>query len=396
MERRETRGIAWLLALFVLELAVVFSVFSQIDALEQFARPAMYAAWLLVLLMGIVKNRGRIPLRGFTLRFFLAYLLFLGLCVVTGLVDSRHLSANYMRVLLVPLLVTFAGDLYADEDRALWNRIGKLYLVCSVIFAVWVQRTYFPSYASWLKANNYLFAEKNSAAQIWVSAIMISVFLMDHRGAFEKWMIYLACAYLLIMTGISQCRTAILGVAVSLTAFSVSRAQKKGRWILLIALVVLAVWMIPAARQFINQALFLDKYDSADLNTFSSGRIARYQMAFQKIQSSPFIGVGKYYVDCSYILILAESGILGFLFIEWIWLKKIVLCLRYRGDARSRSFLFLMTVFYLVESVLEGYPPFGPGVSSFMFWFLSAMVINGPRRSDSQGSAAGIVGGTGM
>lgn len=376
MKQRETRGITWPTARLTLELAVVFSVFSQMDAIEQFTRPAMYAAWILVLIMGAAKHQGKLLLKGFMLRFLLAYFLFVGLSLVSGFADRKHLSASYIRVLIVPLLVTLAGDMYADEDPDFWNRIGKLYLICSVIFALWAQKTYFPSYTFWLQSKVYLFSHKNSAAQIWVSAVLVSVLLIEYRSKYEKFLIYLACAYLLFVIGISQCRTAILGIGVSVLAFSITRAQKKGRWILVLAFAVIAAWRIPAFHRFIEQALFLNKYEGADLNTFSSGRLTLYQIAFRKFLSSPIIGVGKHYVDCSYLMILAESGVLGFLLVEWIWVKKIVMCFRYHGEHRRSAFLFMMTVFYLVESLLEGYPPFGPGVSSFMFWLTSSVFLN--------------------
>ena len=320
-------------------------------------------------------------LREFSLSFLTAYILFLGLCVVSSFLDKKHMSANYIRVLVIPLMVTFASDLYANEDRALWNRIGRIYLFCSVIFAVWVQKTYFPSYAFWLNARVYLFAQKNSAAQIWVSAALFSVFLLDYRNTFEKIVVYLACAYLLLMTGVSQCRTAILGLFVSFVSYSVFLARKKRKWLLIMAFAMIAAWLIPVSHRFIEQALFLNKYEGADLNAFSAGRIAYYQTAFRVIQSSPIFGIGKYYVDCSYLLILAESGILGFILIEWVWIKKVAQCFQYRGDQKRRAFLFMITVFYLVESVLEGYPPFGPGVSSFMFWLISGVLINQNRQS---------------
>ena len=81
-------------------------------------------------------------------------------------------------------------------------------------------------------------------------------------------------------------------------------------------------------------------------------------------------------MDCSYILILAESGLLGLIIVEWVWFKKITMCFGYSGEPKAKTFLFMMTVFYIIESILEGYPPFGPGVSSFMFWFLSSQLIN--------------------
>ena len=380
--QRETRGITWLTARFSLELAVVFSVFSQLEVVEQFARPAMYAMWIIALIMGVAKHQGKLLLKDFLLRFLFAYILFAGLCVVSGFLDRNHLSSNYLRILLVPFLVTLTGDLYSDEENDYWNRIGKIYLICSVIFAIWVQKTYFPTYAFWLKSKVYLFAQKNSAAQIWVSAVLVTAFLIEYRSKFEKILIYLACVYLLFVTGISQCRTAILGIGVSILAFSITRAQKKGRWILVLAFALIAAWRIPAFHRFVEQALFLNKYEGADLNTFSSGRLSLYQMAFRKFLSSPIIGVGKYYVDCSYLMILVESGILGFLLVEWIWVNKIILCFRYNGEHRRSAFLFMMTVFYFVESLLEGNPPFGPGVSSFMYWLVSSVLINQSPRTD--------------
>ena len=376
MIERDNKTNTWSLTWIVLQLAVVFSVFSQIESIERFARPGMYIMWIAVLALGCYKNHGKLHMDAFSQRFLIAYALFCLYCLFIGLIDSRHFSAHYIRVLIVPLLVTIAGSMYIDGDNKLVNRLGRVYLICSVLFGLWVQRTYFPSYTSWLSARIYLFQQKNSAGQIWVAAIFVSILLLDYKNNIEKSVIYIACGYLLIMTGISQCRTALLGVAVAIVAFSISRAKHKGRWIIIVVALATAAWLIPFTRQFIEQALVLNKYAGTDLNTFSSGRIGRYEKAFLNIFSSPIIGVGEYYVDCSYILILAESGLLGLIIVEWVWLKKITMCFGYSGEPKAKTFLFMMTVFYIIESILEGYPPFGPGVSSFMFWFLSSQLIN--------------------
>lgn len=373
----------------ILELAVVCSVFSQIAPLAHFMRPAMYASWMIVLFWGVVYNKGKIPTYSFSQIFFISFILFCALCGIVGMIEPKHLSASYLRVLVVPLMVTIAGDMFVDEDRELINRLGRVYLLCSVIFAFWVHRTYFPSYSIWLNAKVYQFLGKNSAGQIWVSAIFVSILLLDYKSSFERAAIYVLCLYLLVMTGFSQCRTAILGTVVAIMFYLISRAQHKSRWILLALVFAIAAWQIPATHRFLEQALLLNKYDGTDLNTFSSGRVANYGKAFKAFMSNPFFGVGNYYVDCSYLLILAESGIIGFVLIEWIWIKKISICFRYRGELKGRAFLFMSVVFYLVESILEGFPPFGPGVSSFMFWLLSAMIINRVTQSDSQEFTAG-------
>ena len=374
-DKRKGLSTSWL----VMELAVVFSVLSQINSVARFTRPAMYAMWILAIIVGITRTKGNLKITQFSARFILAYILFLIFCAITSIIDTRHISANYIRVLIVPLLVTVVGEMYADEDRELFNRLGKLYLISSVIFAFWVQRTYFPSYSSWLSARRYLFQSKNSAGQIWVAAIFLSLLLVQYKNRFQRVLAYIACFYLLVMTGMSQCRTALLGMAVATVAFAISRAKHKGRWIALVVLAAAAAWYIPVTRRFIEQALFLNKYAGADLDTFSSGRISRYETALASFLSSPVIGVGQFYVDSSYILILTESGLIGFLLIEWIWVKKIGMCFRYRGEFNEQVFLFMMTTFYIVESMLEGFPPFGPGVSSFVFWFMSSVLLNRTR-----------------
>lgn len=372
---QEGKKKTWSLTWILLELAVIFSVFSQIGPLETIARPGMYAIWISVLLAGCVKNGGRIVLSRFSVRFLIAYVLFCLLCATTGLFDGNHLSTNYLRVLLVPLLVTIVGDMYANEDNDLLNRIGRLYLICSVVYAIWVHATFFPSYSAWLVSRIYLFPSKNSAGQIWASAIYVSILLLDKRNIFERILVYIACGYLLLMIGISQCRTVLLGIIISLLAFFISRTKKKVKWIAFLSLLAIVAWVIPITRQFIEQALFLSKFEGGDFNTFSSLRVVKNQAAFMVFLSSPFIGIGEYYVDNSYLLILAESGLIGFCIIEWIWAKKIAICFKYRGKTSEQTFLFMMTVFYIIESILEGFPPFGPGVSSLMFWLLSILLV---------------------
>ena len=376
MERIETtenrRTMPWLF----LELAVVFSVCSQIEPIEAIARPAMYIMWIIVMVSGVLNKGGVLSFGSFSRTFFIAYLLFCALCAVVWFFDNERLTANYIRVLLIPLMVTIVGDLFSGEDRALINRLVRLYLICSVIFAFWVQRTYFPSYSSWLRASMYLFREKNSAGQIWIAAIFSSLLLLDYRSDLERLLIYLLCGYLFIMTGFSQSRTALLGSMLAVAAFAILRAENKLAWSLLVATMFIVVWFIPVTHSFIEKALFLSRFDGTNLDVYSSGRLSRYAMTVRDIQIEPFFGLGSYYVDCSYLLILAESGLVGFAIVEWIWGSKILSCFRYRGRGNERYFLFMMTIFYLCESVLEGYPPFGPGVSTFMYWLLSSLVIN--------------------
>lgn len=376
MEKEIIKRNDFFLSRLVTLLAVVLSVFSQIESIENYTRIGMYLAWGLVLILGLFRNKGRVSIDSFSQRFLFAYIIYCVFIILTGLIDSNHFSSNYFRVLVVPLVVTIAGGLYSDEEKSFTDSIVRVYLISSVIFGIWVQSTYFPSYSYWLSSRVYVFQQKNSAGQIWVSAIFASLFLLEFKNKLDKVIIYLLCSFLFIMTCISQCRTAILGFGFAIICFALSKAKHKFRWIIILGISACALWFIPFTHRFIEQALFLNKYAGADLNTFTSGRIDGYTKAWNYFITSPIIGVGKYYVDNSYISILVESGVIGFAIIEYIWIKKMFMCLRFNGDTKERGFLFVIIFFYFIESLLEGYPPFGPGVSSFMFWFLSSILIN--------------------
>lgn len=59
-----------------------------------------------------------------------------------------------------------------------------------------------------------------------------------------------------------------------------------------------------------------------------------------------------------------------------MWITRAVSNFKAGSGLNSDAFLMCLTMFYFIESVLEGYPPFGPGVSSFMFWFLSVTFVD--------------------
>ena len=355
----------------LLELTIIVSVLSQIEVIEGIVRPVMYASWMVVIGWGIVKNNFRVKISPFTKRFIVIYVAFASFCLIAGQFDDAYLSSNYLKVLLVPLLVTIAGDMYANMDRELLNRLAMLYLISSVAFALWVQFTYFTSYSDWLGSRIYLFEQKNSAGQIWCSAIFIAILFVEYKSSFQKYIAYFGAFYLFVMTAVSQCRTVILGIAVGVMTYTVSASKHKVRLVFMLSLLVVASLFLPFVREFLKQALLLNTYEGGDLNTFSSGRLSAYELALQYFFSSPIIGVGRYYVDCSYISILAETGLLGFCLIEFVWIRKAVDCLKV---SVKNKLIFFMLFFYIVESLLEGFPPFGPGVSSFMFWFLSEVL----------------------
>ena len=363
-----------IIAKYLLQLTIVVTIFSQIEAFADIFRPLMYAFWLLLLGYSLAVNKGRIYVSSFTASFLFCYSIFTLFCLLQALLNPDYDVASYLNIMLIPLMVSIVSNLLDQKlSKDYVVSICKTYVVCALIFAAYINITFFASYQAWLASKQYLFASKNSAAQIWCTAILI-IYYVIFPVARRKYLWYASAFYLLVLCGLSQCRTAILGLACVLIFNILMYSKHKVKWLLLLYFGLGGLLFLSETRQFVSQAFLLEKYAGADLNTMSSGRLGLYAQALDRFIESPILGVGCYYVDCSYIYILAESGIIGFLLIEFIWFKRIVLNLKHKYSSYARPYMLTsFVIFYFIESLLEGQPPFGPGVSSFMFWMLSEL-----------------------
>lgn len=375
-------------ALLLFEITVVITVASQIDAIQRVLRPVMYAMWIIMFLYLIARSGGSLPMSHFSKTYIAEYVLYILYCLVCTMLGSNHMSGNYVTVLVTPLVVTLVASLMRGRiNRDSLMSIMKVYVIVTLIFALYCNIRYFPSYSEWLGRNIYAFRQKNSAAQIWFSAAFIVFFMVapSSKPGAGRTLWYVAAAYLVFVGGMSQCRTAILATAVVVIYQVLRHSKHKITWIVIFIAAAVLLWNIPATREYISQAIFLEKYRGTNLDTFSSGRLTLCRRAINVIRNNFLIGTGKYYVDMSYLMILAESGIIGFIIIETIWIRRIVS--NFRNEKAIGTFsariLDSLVVFYLVESLLEGYPPFGAGVCSFMFWFLSEMSEHFPKQIEA-------------
>lgn len=357
------------------QAVVAVSVLSQIEAIERFARPVMYVSWILLLLLSLTQEIRSFKLSRGTWFYLRSYIAFALYCIVCSLFSGdAHLNGNYLRTMMIPLLVMIITDSCSKRinNRGLLN-ILKTYIVFSVVLAIYINFTYFNSYNSWLSLQQYVYMDKNSAAQIWGTAVILCFYIIKYDNR-PKLLWWIAAIYILIVCGLSQCRTAILGLLLCLFVYVVGYQRRYKFIFVVIAIVGFAVLLTNSvSREFINQALRLNRFSSFDLNSITSDRIIAINRALEYVDQHLFIGTGSYYVDCSYISILAESGIIGFVIIESVWINRIYVNIRFSKEGRYGTFnviIVMFTILYIIESVFEGYPPFGPGVSSFMFWFL--------------------------
>ena len=336
----------------------------------------MYVGWFVLSLFVLIKRELKLRITGYVRYYIISYVALIVISILLIYIDETRVFPNSISVMLIPIVIlVISTNLREYISADILSKICICYFLAAISMAIWVNLTYFQSYSNWLSANQYIYTQKNSAAQIWCSAIIIAISVLKPKKPMLKLAIAIGCIYLFSVVILSQCRTAILAMICVLLIYVVKR-KRRLLWIIIIAIIMIVLFANPFTREIIEHALFADKYKNSDINTISSGRISQIEQSLEYFMEEPLFGIGAYYIDCSYVRILAESGIVGFILIEGIWIRLILINLKYSENrtGNSETFMAALTVFYIVESFLEGYPPFGPGVSSFMFWFLNGIV----------------------
>lgn len=362
--------------LIMLSLGIFISVISQVEPLMEVMRPIMFSVWIFILVSFGIFNFHNIKLSNFSLSFIFIYVGYLIYCFLKSFYDPIYYDSNFIMVLLPPLLITVIGDFY--KPAASYDDVQKLmvvFIISALLYAVYVQITYFTSLYDWMGNRVYAFSSKNSAAQIWGCATILIFTLLKFKNKLIQLGFYFIAGYLVLLCMLSQCRTAILGMSLACAWFMIK--NKKYRILLLLAaLIVLLIILLnwDSFSIYFNKVMFLGAEDDLDANKLSSGRIGYYEDAIQQFSTNPLLGVGPYYVDDHYLCVLTDSGILGTILIESIWLKRIFLNFKYEGKANISLFLTSITLFYCVESLFEAYPPFGPGVCALVFWLSSQLL----------------------
>lgn len=357
-------------------LGLLLIVLSQIDSRFQVA----YFVLLLALpVYMVVKRPNSLRFTGFTCVFSLSMVFLVLACCLEYLLSG---NIGYLSNVLILLLKTFlmyaigfmAASYITSIKEIKW--IAFAFIFGAAVYAIWVYANYFPGITAWLSNQTYLFPSKNSFGQIaGVSSLCCFALCAKAKSPLLR-VAGVISGFLFAMSALfMQCRTSIVALAVGVAVLLYFLRMKKVT-ISLFLLVLFAIALVPSVQGLIAHAFLIDAYQGADINAMSSGRIGAWRLALGALNGNYLLGLGEYYVDCLYLYVLANLGILGFAPIMVIWIGRIATSYSKasRGRAFRRSTLHLvllsLTAFYFIESILEAQPPFGPGACSALFWLL--------------------------
>lgn len=236
---------------------------------------------------------------------------------------------------------------------------------------------------------------KNQLGQMLGSAIIYEALILPRKTnkKFIIGILYLSGIISLIVLMRLHSRTPLIAIAVVCIINFIQKKNKKEKDYLIAALVIVMLCLVIkylGGIEFLKDLFEVDDTTNISseegLNDITSGRISKYRIALNDFFSSPVIGVGAYaYIDNFVLCTLRTGGIFLAIFIlPYVYGMLFTRFKRSNNYLRNNTnkmdnvntIMFIVkcfSVYFFVISLMEGYPPLGPGTSTFLLWLFIGM-----------------------
>lgn len=351
--------------------------FSNNATLSSICRYAMYVFWGAYVLMVILKGN-------FKFRPIIWYMLAVyGIMFAVGRFfysEGIYQSYGPGPAMYLPYCAFFyfAGYNCQNDCKREANIYIKAYLYAHIVFVILK--------LLFLRGESADSTGKNQSAQIIGMGIVLALYalpLFEQR----KWIKRGFFLFALLSFGVliqMHSRTPALAVLLTTAYWFFTQKAKKRNYIFAALLIVISViyFNTEGGSDFLFDYLRGDyRGDELSWSVVSSGRTDLYAEVFQEILQHPFIGQGAWaYLDNFPIHVLRTGGLMAAFLILPIAYGRIFRFVRRdflqrrKAEDESRDVLLrtagLICVYYFVISLFEGYPPLGPGVSTFILWIM--------------------------
>ena len=368
-------------------LAIACSIVSQIFIVLDIGNPNMLKAiWVLpfaIFLLSTPKSYSSPDLRPYYL-FFILFAFYLLLC--ESIFGNRYFGPDFNNICISfsILAISYAFSRTQENDTFLkW--IAIISLGSGFVYAYIV-------YANFLRGSDmfsmiYAFHQKNSAGQIILSCSIIGSLLYTPSRKITKLIYWGTIAFNTFIIFYMKSRATLVGFFFVIAYFAFCYKDKRVRWafILMTLAAILYIFLNDNAYHVVVDGILLANRDTTDLNELSSNRVEQFNHCVEMINDKPFFGNGVHYFDCFPVSVVVQFGFIG-AFIMFFFIRYILKFCFYRIDHSDKVDIvaFLLMLSFLLNSLFEAQPPFGPGVKCFLLWVVWGIMLARKQREYSR------------
>lgn len=283
--------------------------------------------------------------------------------------DQISLKTDVINILM-SFLVLYTSFLFWIHNKSeKFLRYLCIALLLSITYLAFIIYTSFLS-TDTLNEVQYAYSSKNSIATIILSTIIICSLNIKPNWKVFSYFLYACYFILIVIMFLLKSRATLVGFIYFISYISTRYNNKKIRYTIALALIVCVGYILynPDAYEIVVNNIFFANRAVNDFNAVSSGRDEQFAQFWDDYVKSPLFGIGRGYVDSFPLEILIKYGIIG-LFVMSLFIFKIYKQI-YNLPRNSSLHLttFLLLCVFLLNSLFEAYPPFGPGIKCCLLW----------------------------
>lgn len=371
-------------------LAVITSVlsFSANNTVSSLCSKLMYVFLVLSVVEVIIKSREIIKLNRTVYYMALVYAVWAVLSFIfyhAGIYPSGSLGIVIFLKYCIPFYI-LGLNIKSDESGANVKKIILAFAAAQVIMML----TLIPELNT-ISAEFSQYNAKNQMGQMLGIGIVFEAFILPDlfSKGWQKAISWGIGAVSLVSLMIIHSRTPLIGIVVCAIISFISKKDKTGKDYFnafAIIFILSSVIMYLGGPEYISE-LFSgsDQLDTGGANAFFTGRPEIWKEAFFDFLKNPITGVGAWaYIDNHILNTLRCGGVILAVLIFPIGYGKMFFTFKKSIDTINAvnpkggqlvisQVVWKMIPFYFVISLMEGYPPLGPGSSLFFFWIVLGM-----------------------
>ncbi len=354
-------------------LAVFGSIISQIPTVlsSSWGNPLKYL-WILPAFLLCFESPKEYLDR--PIKWFLLFVLYFGLFgfVMEAFSLQHYLGRDMYNIMISFLIFSVSYKYWLDYGNEKQIKLISFFILISGVLLAYFL------YVDYLRGGNLLsrnFAYnkgKNSASMIILCSILISLLNFYNKKKWINIVKYVFFAFMFYVVVLLRSRATFVGVIYIIYYFIFRIHNRKLTFSILFLSAIAVIWVMthPSLYNTVVNGILLAGRDAEDLNELSSGRVYLLSEAWDIFKQNMWLGNGNMYMDCMPIVVLAQYGLIGassiYVFLIFLGIKVYKF---FKNDYIYLTSFLLFNVF-LLNSLFEAQPPFGPGVKCFMLWMM--------------------------
>ena len=262
-------------------------------------------AWFLLLIVMILHDH-RIKIQYFIIPvFFDIY------CIILSLGKGGYTSSDLFRPINLCTFILLIGILAGRFlDEANLQKISGAFILSALIVAIYLYFDIFRG-VDWAGTGGYLYGAKNSAGQIFLTAIILLIlFFMERYKIISIVLCSIFCALIIMMKSRSTLLTLVL-ITVYIVLFVIKKPLYKAIGMCVISIIAIIILTDDSLYNLYVNQIILNNKDINDFSAITSDRDIHYEFFARYFGQYWVVGTGGTYLEAMPLAVLMSYGIVG-------------------------------------------------------------------------------------